>query len=228
MKPGISLENTLTCPEAWLKCSVCGEEYSRLVGGVCPPCQSVSELEMARNETEKERIIEMMGQKGYEQFTFDKFKTSQENAMAFDKCRSFDPSKSSLYLWGSAGSGKTHLAGAIVRGVKGGVMLKSTSLVRWFRLRDPRDEEREIERLASVQVLVVDDLGVQKDSEHALSVLYEIIDRRDMNLRHGLVITSNLSLDVMAKKMGDDRIVSRIAGLCDVVEIKGKDMRVSR
>lgn len=95
-------------------------------------------------------------------------------------------------------------------------------------MRDPREEELEIMRLASVPVLVVDDLGVQKDSEHALTVLYEIFDRRDMDLRHGLIITSNLSMKDMAAKMGDDRIPSRIAGMCDVIELKGKDRRISK
>lgn len=227
-KLNISLENTLTCPSEWLKCSECGEEYGRLIGSRCPPCETLRIEELGKAEAERARIVEMLGPKGAEQFTFDKFKTSPENVMALEACRAFDPSKASIYLWGPAGSGKTHLSGAIARGVRGAEMIKSTSLVRWFRLRDPREEEREIERLAEVPVLVVDDLGVQKDSEHALAILYEILDRRDMNLRHGLVITSNLPLDMLAKKMGDDRITSRIAGMCRIVKVGGKDRRIEK
>lgn len=184
--------------------------------------------EKSREESEKKRLVEVLGLKGYEQFTFDNFKTSPENVMALEVCRSFDPLRASLYIWGPVGSGKTHLAGAIVRDVNGAEMIKATSLIRWFRLRDPREEEREIERLSNVPVFVVDDLGVQKDSEHALSILYEILDRRDMNLRHGLIITSNLPLDLLAKKMGDDRITSRIAGMCRVVKVGGKDHRITK
>lgn len=95
-------------------------------------------------------------------------------------------------------------------------------------MRDPREKEREIERLSNVPVFVVDDLGVQKDTEHALTVLYEILDRRDMNLRHGLIVTSNLPLDMLAKKMGDDRITSRIAGMCRVVKVGWDDHRMKR
>jgi DNA replication protein DnaC len=220
--------NTLTCHDSWVKCSKCGEEYSRLIGNLCPSCVEVELKERLKIENENSRLVEMLGQKGAEQFTFDKFRTSPENVMAFETCRAFDPSKASLYLWGTAGSGKTHLAGAIVRSVRGGEMIKAPSLVRWFRLRDPREEEREIERLADIPVFVVDDLGVQKDSEHALTVLYEILDRRDMNMRHGLIITSNLPLDMLAKKMGDDRITSRIAGMCRIVKVGGHDHRVSK
>ena len=228
MKLNISPENTLTCPSEWLRCSECGEELSRLIGSLCPQCDLSRIQKIEKTESERSRLVEMVGKKGAEQFTFDRFKTSPENVMALETCKAFDPSKASLYLWGPAGSGKTHLAGAIVRGSKYGEMIKATSLVRWFRLRDPREEEREIERLAAVPVLVVDDLGVQKDSEHALAILYEILDRRDMNMRHGLIITSNLPLDLLSKKMGDDRITSRIAGMCRIVKVGGEDHRIRR
>lgn len=227
-KLNISPENTLTCPSEWLRCSDCGEEYSRLIGTLCNNCNLVRIQELEKFESEKARIIEMLGPKGAEQFTFEMFRTSPDNVAALETCKAFDPSKASLYLWGPAGSGKTHLAGAIARGSKGSEMIKATSLVRWFRLRDPREEEREIERLAAVPVLVVDDLGVQKDSEHALAILYEILDRRDMNMRHGLIITSNLPLDLLSKKMGDDRITSRIAGMCRIVKVGGEDHRIRR
>lgn len=223
-----SLGNMLICPTEWFKCADCGEEFGRLIGSLCPPCDSVRLQKLENVELEKARLVSMLGPKGAEQFTFDRFRTSPDNVAALDTCRAFDPSKASLYLWGPAGSGKTHLAGAIVRDSEGGEIIKATSLVRWFRLRDPREEEREIERLSSVPVLVVDDLGVQKDSEHALAILYEILDRRDMNMRHGLIITSNLPLDMLAKKMGDDRITSRIAGMCRIVKVGGEDYRLRR
>jgi DNA replication protein DnaC len=38
-------------------------------------------------------------------------------------------------------------------------------------------------------------------------------------------VTSNLTLDAIAEKVGD-RIASRIAGMCKVVEIRGKDRRL--
>jgi len=39
------------------------------------------------------------------------------------------------------------------------------------------------------------------------------------------LITSNLTLDEIAEKVGD-RIASRIAGMCKVVEVRGKDRRI--
>jgi DNA replication protein DnaC len=39
------------------------------------------------------------------------------------------------------------------------------------------------------------------------------------------IITSNLTLEEVSEKVGD-RIASRIAGMCKVIELKGIDRRV--
>jgi DNA replication protein DnaC len=70
----------------------------------------------------------------------------------------------------------------------------------------------------------MDDLGVEKTSEWSMQTLYTITDWRYRELRQTLV-TSNLTLDEIAGKVGD-RIASRIAGMCKVVELKGKDRRI--
>ena len=71
---------------------------------------------------------------------------------------------------------------------------------------------------------MLDDLGVDKTSEGSLQTLYTIIDRKYREEKQTL-ITSNLTLDEIAEEVGD-RIASRIAGMCKVVEIKGKDRRL--
>jgi DNA replication protein DnaC len=40
------------------------------------------------------------------------------------------------------------------------------------------------------------------------------------------IITANLSLDDLAQKLGDDRLSSRIAGMSEVIEVIGPDMRL--
>ena len=72
--------------------------------------------------------------------------------------------------------------------------------------------------------LILDDMGAEKTSEWSIQTLYSIIDRRYRDEKQTL-ITSNLTLDEIAEKVGD-RIASRIAGMCKVVEIKGKDRRI--
>lgn len=44
----------------------------------------------------------------------------------------------------------------------------------------------------------------------------------------GLIITSNLSLDNLRARFADDRLTSRIAGMCKILEITGADRRLGK
>jgi DNA replication protein DnaC len=83
-----------------------------------------------------------------------------------------------------------------------------------------------IERHANANIIVLDDLGVERSSEFAIQSLYIIIDKRYSEMRP-TIITSNLSLEEIDVKLGD-RIASRIAGMCRVIELKGRDRRLER
>ena len=89
-------------------------------------------------------------------------------------------------------------------------------------------EKEIIDKYSWGDVLVFDDLGVekQKPSEWALRTLYIIIDRRYLeDLR--TIITSNLGIEEVEEKL-DDRIASRIAGMCKVRILQGGDRRVRK
>ena len=74
--------------------------------------------------------------------------------------------------------------------------------------------------------LLIDDFGVEKMTDFAFQTIYEIIDRRYEMGKGGLIITSNLDPDGLAHKFGCDRISSRIAEMCKVVKLEGKDRRI--
>ena len=85
--------------------------------------------------------------------------------------------------------------------------------------------EQEILNIYScAKVLYLDDLGTEKASDWALQTLYLLIDRRYSEMLR-TVISSNLSLDELADHL-DDRISSRIAGMCEVIKMEGKDRRL--
>ncbi len=81
-----------------------------------------------------------------------------------------------------------------------------------------------IDACAGCDLLVLDDLGVEKPSEFAVQSLYLVVDRRYSEMRR-TVITSNFSIGEIAERVGD-RIASRIAGMCKVIELQGEDRRV--
>lgn len=83
----------------------------------------------------------------------------------------------------------------------------------------------DIEKLIDVEVLIIDDIGAEKPSDWVAETLYYLINSRYENMKT-TIFTSNLSLDKLADRIGN-RIISRIAEMCDVYEIKGEDRRVN-
>ena len=107
-------------------------------------------------------------------------------------------------------------------------MLTPPKLTRKTRMREPDVEQRIIDSLGRVPVLVLDDLGMGSDTAYFRQILQEILDARVNADRRGLLVTSQLSPPALSEKMNDDAIPSRLFGMCDVVEIKGKDYRLLR
>jgi len=89
---------------------------------------------------------------------------------------------------------------------------------------DSTTEEEIIDRFSSVGILMLDDIGSEKPTEWVLQTLYLIIDHRYREMKE-TYITSNLSLDELSNRLSD-RIASRIAGMCKIMKLKGKDKRI--
>ena len=146
-------------------------------------------------------------------------------------------SNKSFFLTGSAGIGKSHQAAILMyqhcveqgRGVRAAWVnvpkllfdIRQTFQNKW----DGAETEGQLVKCYSESNwLCLDDLGVEKSSDFALQTLYLIINERYEQERT-TVITSNLDLLALSEKMGDDRLTSRIAGMCQTVELEGKDRR---
>jgi len=230
--PNFSQENTIISDSGCWRCDFNPETK---VVEYCVFCQG----KMAEGVSEKIRsdaeykallIRALGGPKAYHNFTFGNLSEHDGNREAVEAGMIFNPEKQNLFIWGPTGTGKTHLATAIARvGAEIGasvLVLNPAQLMRSCRGIDSSDEEAVIENISRTSVFVLDDLGVGRATEFALQILYEIINKRDMNYKNGLIITSNLSLKELAEKMNDDRLASRIAGLCKIVKIEGDDNRL--
>jgi DNA replication protein DnaC len=126
--------------------------------------------------------------------------------------------------------GKTHLAYAAARhsfeeshSVE---ILIAGQLSRKVRMREPAEEHPIIDQWVKVSVLLLDDLGMGVDTAYSRQILQEILDRRAFEERAGLLVTSKYSLDALAQKMADDTIPSRLAGMCQILRVKGHDYRI--
>ena len=174
----------------------------------------------AKRRQEKE-IKRLGGIRAYEDFTAEKY-TNKAILKALENY----PSEN-YYLWGKAGSGKTHAAVAVLREQPFAIVKRMSEISREIRISETEDEEEIIERYSTVPMLL-DDLGSEKATEFLQNMLFEIMDRRWQSKKGGLIITANMSIDKLGTIIGD-RTASRIAGLVgskNAIELSGQDWRL--
>lgn len=81
-----------------------------------------------------------------------------------------------------------------------------------------------LNELAATPFLILDDLGAEKVTEFARQSIYYLLNERETKGRPTF-ITSNAT-PARIDELLDWRISSRIAGLCDIQEWTGRDMRL--
>ena len=137
-----------------------------------------------------------------------------------------------LWLMGDVGTGKTTLAMLVSKAaVEAGRTVAIYSLPRLLaRIRRTYDadsgEDSYLEffnRLTSVDLLHLDDLGAEKRSDWVLEQLYAIVDERYESER-AMVVTSNLDYEALTDQIGT-RVVSRLTEMCEELPMWGSDMR---
>lgn len=79
------------------------------------------------------------------------------------------------------------------------------------------------EYLITVELLVLDDIGVRDATEAFMNEVYEVMDERASEQR-ATIFTSNVPLEVIAASL-DYRIASRIEGMAVPVPFEGRDCR---
>ena len=171
-----------------------------------------------------EEIKRLGGILAYEDYTKERF----ENKKILDAMKGFP--EENYFLWGPAGTGKTHAATAILRDVPNAQVMRMSRISRWLRRCEGPDDEIDVIKQLAELTMLIDDLGSEKMTEFLQSNFFEIIDRRVQYRINGLIITSNLSLDQLVPIVGD-RTVSRIMGLVgrkNMLEFSGKDYRWER
>lgn len=219
-------------PEMYVTCPTCNIEWSKLMdSGLCPTCDNKKFEDEKRKRILEEKMKAVFGSiKAMNHYTFEQFKITDGNEQAYNKLHDFNAKVDNVYIYGECGLGKTHLAYATAKSyaLNGRDVVVTTPLkvVDGFRTKSETEKEDKFDEYVEAEVLLIDDLGVSKYTDYALEILCEIMNRRTLQMRNGLIVTSNLSLDQVAKKNHDDRLTSRIAGLCSVIHLEGDDYRL--
>jgi DNA replication protein DnaC len=140
-----------------------------------------------------------------------------------------------LWLFGDTGTGKTTLAmliskAALEAGHSVAIYSLPKLLARIRRTYDAAPEEDSysafFERLTSVDLLHIDDLGAEKRSDWVLEQLYALINER-YETQRSILITTNLPHEELEEQIGT-RTVSRLSQICDEVPLFGADRRYGK
>ena len=148
-------------------------------------------------------------------------------------------SGSSLLIVGGVGCGKTLYASKLALSCMRQTFFERGGLRNFCfetvpkllnEIRDSFDNteirsEEVINKYLEADLLILDDLGVEKVTPWVLQTLYIIVNDRYEYLKP-TIFTSNLSGGEMADKFDDDRIPSRIVGMCNIRHLGNKDRRI--
>ncbi len=136
-----------------------------------------------------------------------------------------------LYLCGDVGTGKTHLAVAVMNELitkkrVPSLFVTVPELLDNLRgaYNDPgRDLDEWMAAVKNADLLVLDDLGSERVTEWVQERVFVVVNHRYREVLPTL-FTSNIGPKDLAAKLGE-RTASRIISMCDWVSLEGEDYR---
>ena len=208
-------------------------------------CESKELEEKKRQEEYEEQMRRInrlkeasMMDKKYREVTFDKYEVREENKKVFEMAKKYADRFQDMYkknqgllLYGPVGTGKSFTAACIgnylLNNAKPVIM---TSFVKI--LQDIWENDREAEYITilnSASLLIIDDLGTERETDYALEKVYNIIDSR-VRANKPMIITSNLELNDMmeCEDIRKKRIYDRILECCYPMYVGGKSFRMMK
>lgn len=142
-----------------------------------------------------------------------------------------------LLFWGRPGNGKTFAAACIANALlklpqPGTPTVKMTTfgtVLNRLPGMSAQDKERYLEDFRSCDLLILDDFGMERQTEYAREQVFGIIDGRYLS-RKPLIVTTNLSLQELKHPadLAQQRIYDRILDLCVPVCFDGESLRQER
>lgn len=134
-----------------------------------------------------------------------------------------------LVLYGDVGTGKTFAAACIANSlIDRGHPCMVTNFSRLINKLSGMFEGKQayLDMINKVDLLVIDDLAAERDTEYMNETVYNIIDARYRSNKP-LIITTNLTIEDLQNPADPKkkRTYSRLLELCIPVKVKGADRR---
>lgn len=220
------------------KISFLGEE--RIVGCLCR-C-AAERLEKEREEYRiREELLNIQKMKSaglqdraFYNYTFDRCDASQENAIYakryVEHFSEMVQAGQGLLFWGNVGTGKTFLAGCIANALlEQKIPVLMTSFPKILNALGGLYSSERNEYLASLNrytLLVIDDMGIERESQYTIETIYTVIDERYKS-KKPFIITTNIQLEILKtpQDLEHARIYDRIMERCMPVYFGGRNYR---
>ncbi len=133
-----------------------------------------------------------------------------------------------LLYYGSIGYGKTYIAASIANAlIDKGFSCYMGSMASISALMYDNDSKRQfLKEIKEYDLLIIDDLGAERDTSYMNEIVYLVIDRR-YHAHLPTIITTNMTGDELRKPTDSSkkRVMSRLYEMCLFVEVNGKDRR---
>lgn len=217
-----------------------GPGKKRKVHCMCKCEQEAQERQKKKEQYEEEmarirqmRDASMMDSK-YREATFSNYRIYEQNRNAFRIARTYTDrfpemleENQGIIFYGPVGTGKSFTSACIANALLDNkVSVIMTSFVKILQNIQTQDEAAYISILNSAKLLILDDLGTERNTDYALEKVYNIIDSRSRASKP-MVLTTNLTLSEMleAEDIRYKRIYDRIFETCVPVEVPGESFR---
>ena len=135
-----------------------------------------------------------------------------------------------LLFYGTVGTGKSYTAACIANDLLArGVSVIMTSFVKLLQdgVGGGETESESLSRLNRAKLLIIDDLGAERNTEYALEKVYNIIDGRCREAKP-LILTTNLTMRDITEAVDIRlrRIYDRILECCYPIQLAGQSFRL--
>ena len=206
-------------------------------------CKCDREIEKQRKRREKQMEIERLKRTCFNSmrewsYTFENYQGEENQSLMIAKnfVEDYEKMKKEnigLLFYGSVGSGKIYLACSIANSLieQYQISVKIRNFAQIINELQKSsfdfDKNAYIESLVNTSVLILDDLGIERDTSYAKEQVYNIVNSRYLKQKP-TIFTTNLSYDTIQNckdSVEYQRIYSRIIEMCIPVMVVGEDFR---
>ena len=200
------------------------------------PCECMQREIDAEREQEKRRKADELRAvclpvKAMHKHTFERADDSKHVTIARRYVEEWERMRAQnigLLFWGNTGTGKSYTAHCIANALLDRqIPVKLVSAVELVaRLMEKEGREEYIKRLQDAPLLIIDDIGAERDTAFSREQLCAVIDARS-ECGRPLIVTTNYGLTEMRECTDHalQRIFDRLTALCVPVSVVGQSRR---